>query len=280
MYLDKFESIAELAVRCILFLYYIITSYLKPRVREIHDEEWWLYMNPTGNNYVSFRLLIVVVVLNILVYPLVSILMNRSRNGVIISAVLGYSLATLLNISITNTLKLLVGRPRPDFYFRCFTDGKRFSNCNGDDNDITEGLKSFPSGHSSMAMAAFGFTSLFLIGQFRLFAETRIINESNEKSFTKLRFFETGRFLGCKLILSILPMSISVLVCVSRLLDFHHHYDDIAAGASIGLTVAFISYRLYFPSVFDSKSNCPKFEYEIVKSRKINSRSDGVDFTV
>ena len=36
-----------------------ITSYLKPRVREIHDEEWWLYMNPTGSNYVPFRLLIV-----------------------------------------------------------------------------------------------------------------------------------------------------------------------------------------------------------------------------
>ena len=121
--------------------------------------------------------------------------------------------------------RFIYSRPRPDFYFRCFTDGKKFSNCNGDDDEITEGLKSFPSGHSSMSMAAFGYTSLFLMGQFRLFAETKILTESNGMGFTKLRFFESGRFLGCKLILSILPLSMSVLVCVSRLLDFHHHYD-------------------------------------------------------
>ena len=74
MHVDKYESISELMVRFILLIYYMyvllfsftirtslfsITSYMKPRIREIHDEEWWLYMNPTGTNYIPFRVLIV-----------------------------------------------------------------------------------------------------------------------------------------------------------------------------------------------------------------------------
>ncbi|KAH7097035.1 hypothetical protein BKA62DRAFT_774673 [Auriculariales sp. MPI-PUGE-AT-0066] len=63
--------------------------------------------------------------------------------------------------SVTNIIKVLVGRPRPDMLDRCkpIADMKR----------LNEGFRSFPSGHSSLSATGMTVLALFLAAKLTLY---------------------------------------------------------------------------------------------------------------
>ena len=55
------------------------------------------------------------------------------------------------------------------------------------------------------------------------------------------------------LILSVAPLVVAMMVAITRVMDYRHHWQDVTVGALLGLLIAYISYRLYFPPITDER---------------------------
>ncbi|KAK4484199.1 hypothetical protein RD792_011421 [Penstemon davidsonii] len=135
-------------------------------------------------------------------------------------SILGLLFAVLITGVLTDSIKNAVGRPRPNFFWRCFPDGQdRYDNwgnvvCHGKESEIKEGHKSFPSGHTSWSFAGLGFLALYLSGKIKCF---------------------DGKGHVAKLCILFLPILAASLVGVSRVDDYWHHWQDVFAGGILGI---------------------------------------------
>jgi diacylglycerol diphosphate phosphatase/phosphatidate phosphatase len=55
-----------------------------------------------------------------------------------------------------------------------------------------------------------------------------------------------------------LPVIGAVLIGVSRLIDYRHHWEDVAVGSLLGMFMAYCSYRQYFPYPLGKDAERPK----------------------
>ncbi|KAL8292025.1 hypothetical protein RQP46_001491 [Phenoliferia psychrophenolica] len=96
------------------------------------------------------------------------------------NGILGLILALALATAITNIIKGTVGRPRPDLIDRCQPIAgavnqspyglANITMCTVQTGHIiTDGFKSFPSGHSSFSFAGLGFLAFYWAGKTHLF---------------------------------------------------------------------------------------------------------------
>lgn len=140
-------------------------------------------------------------------------------------------LALSVTVAFTCALKLIIGNTRPDFLARCqlknsVADSQGFlpfytiENCQQKDLSILyEGLKSTPSGHSSVVSCGLGFLYLW---------QCHFVKGSNKKH------------AWCPIL--------ALLVMVSRIVDHKHHWYDLIFGGALGYTVVLFAWR----SVFDN----------------------------
>ncbi|KAK7202556.1 PAP2 domain protein [Myxozyma melibiosi] len=158
------------------------------------------------------------------------------------AGILGLLLSEAITLVITTSLKEIVGRPRPDAIARCMpedgaTDASPYglsdiTVCTQPDKDIlAEGFRSWPSGHSSTAFAGLGYLSFYLAGKLSLYD-----NKGEVWKATAVMF----PFLG------------AAAIATSRVKDHRHHGTDVLTGSIMGFVIAWMSYRMYFPSLNDT----------------------------
>ncbi|KAF4517633.1 hypothetical protein B566_EDAN002864 [Ephemera danica] len=201
---------------------------LPPFQRVIQPEELWMYKYPHQASYFPVTILWPLVLLAPTIVISFFFWLRRDTRDAH-QAILAVTLALSLNGMITDVIKVIVGRPRPDFYNRCFPDGNGNDelHCTGPAWLINDGRKSFPSGHSSFAFAGMGFVSLYLAG--------------------KLRTGGASEGQAWRLSVSIAPLLVALCIALSRTCDYHHHWQDVVVGSMLGLAITSLSYRLYFP---------------------------------
>ncbi|KAL6621914.1 PAP2-domain-containing protein [Neocallimastix sp. 'constans'] len=170
-----------------------------------------------------------------------------------------------ISLELSEFVKALFGRFRPDFLSRCqintdmvkeiiagqyIVDGLPvghdrlfdLSICTNPNTKILdEGRRSFPSGHSSTICSTFVLLTFYLAG--------------------KLRVFDHRVYIW-RLVISILPIFGAIYIMSTRHQDNLHHWSDLLGGAILGSLVAIIIYHFFYPPVTSFYSNKP-YRYRI-----------------
>ncbi|XP_039143199.1 lipid phosphate phosphatase 2-like [Dioscorea cayenensis subsp. rotundata] len=179
------------------------------------------------------------------------------------NAILGLLYSVLITGVLTDAIKDAVGRPRPDFFWRCFPDGRDVYDpvttdviCHGEKSVIREGHKSFPSGHSSWSFAGLGFLAWYLSG--------------------KIKAFDRKGHIA-KLCIVFLPLLCASLVAVSRVDDYWHHWQDVFVGGFLGLVIASFCYLQFFPPPYSADGWGPHAYFQMLRDSQNNERMNNAN---
>ncbi|GFO38035.1 phosphatidate phosphatase ppapdc1a [Plakobranchus ocellatus] len=238
------DIIVEICSRIIIIVIFVITDYAAPFKRKIQPEEVWLYRFPHSEDFIPFKSLQIFIIAFaiMIIWGIYQHNKNVQDAG---SAILGITLSMYLSTTVTNFIKLVVGRPRPDFFERCFEQPPEDINdlaeakCDRDDEIVDQGYKSFPSGHATIAFSGMLYMSLYIAHTLKVFAQRH------------------SRYSSIRLCATILPVVVAVLVAASRTADYHHHWQDVLVGSLIGLVFAYMCFRQSFHGPLHKSPHLP-----------------------
>ncbi|EPS65632.1 hypothetical protein M569_09147, partial [Genlisea aurea] len=245
----------------ILILLVVIESVLiliEPFHRFVGEEMMIDLKYPLKDNTVPFWAVPVIAIILPFIVILIFYFIRRDVYD-LHQAVLGLLFSVLITAVLTDAIKDAVGRPRPDFFWRCFPDGKTsFDNatgnvqCTGLKSVIKEGHKSFPSGHTSWSFAGLTFLAWYISG--------------------KIKAFDRKGHVA-KLCVLFLPLLVAALVGVSRVDDYWHHWQDVFAGGLLGAVIASFCYLQFFPPPYHTDGWAPHAYFNMLEETSGNRRT-------
>ncbi|CAH8609402.1 unnamed protein product [Schistosoma intercalatum] len=145
-------------------------------------------------------------------------------------------------IGLTDVGKVSFGRLRPNFLDACKPSDLQTTilgfvgnfTCS---SDKSSGLrKSFPSGHTSIAI----YTAIFLC------------------LYIQLRFSHSRMYPGVRTCFQMIYVALGLVVGYSRIIDNKHHWSDVLGGGLLGFFVA-LSTLYYLPYVGDTGNSLPTY---------------------
>lgn len=247
--------LCEILLRVIL-LGFVCISQIKshPYIRQISETELLSqYKRPRLDSYVPAWATVLLIVFVPLACICIRFMATRDYVDTV-QSLLAWTLALTINAVITESFKLIIGRPRPDFFWRCFPDGQIVPGlrCTGNQRDIIEGRKSFPSGHSSFSFCSLSFLSLWL--------------------YRKLGVSRRRGSSCAALVVCLVPIVIASVVALSRYCDNHHHWEDVVVGSLLGVACSYFCYQQYYHPV---ESEWPGEPYATIDNELLSTDNDG-----
>lgn len=163
---------------------------------------------------------------------------------------------------ITNSIKIYVGRPRPNFFELCKWDE---TGCTTNERIA---YRSFPSGHCSAVMAVFGLVCLHFVEnvllQLRGYKVPSERLDASRYGWLWNLFFPITRAIGPSAILiALLPGFFAICVIVSRIHDYWHFVGDALTGAIIGFSCALLAFSMFRKQVYLENSSSAKANIEL-----------------
>ena len=207
---------------------------------------------------------------------------------------MGLALALASTFMVTEGLKDIYGKPRPDLLARCNPDLSSVEQYivggirgigNGyvaapvkvdwhicrqpNDEILSDGFASFPSGHSSFIWAGMLYLTLFLCSKFAIGIpylmpspynrrHTNTFSQSIENHSSSKRLHSshsTAEDIPPRnqaaappiylLIIAFIPVGVALYISGSRWSDYRHHGFDILSGSLIGIFFAWFAFRWY-----------------------------------
>ncbi|KAJ1740427.1 hypothetical protein LPJ78_002982 [Coemansia sp. RSA 989] len=215
----------------------------------VHDKSIsYPYIPPHQQTVTVPMLFAVSIAMPVAVIVMTSVGFKRNLHDLHVG-LLGLLMGVSLTLMFTNSLKNVLGRPRPSLLARCLpTMPKRplddppqglstTSICTQTSMAVlNEGFRSFPSGHTSLAFAGMTYVAYYMAGKLHVF---------DRQGFTYKSF------------MVFMPLLVAATVGATRVADYWHHPTDVFAGAVIGICTATFSYHQYYPLLFSPVCDRP-----------------------
>ena len=189
-------------------------------IEPLHDSA--IVDNPTENYPYSGEtigaplLFLIVIIIPCAILGLIAIYHPKKMD--LCLAYMSLAQTLCITLLLTESLKVFVARPRPNYFHYCGYDKEKRA-CTGPNKYQKDAKVSFPSGHASISFCTATWLMLFI---------QQFFNFSGEIWYLLIKFT---------------PIVIATFISATRITDYMHHVSDVVAGSVLGIGVGSVVFN-------------------------------------